>query len=154
MEEFLAEHRLDVRSIWRKGDDRRSGRKHEDSGFDIGFPDAASWVVGLPVIRTFLDSNAAALEKLRLLGVCVDLDIGVTAGEEQSFAPTLEFPQGFLTLLVTLGVNLNVAAYPTSDEVKDADKSVAGQSPVSRACLGLPGGIGRTRRCRRATIWS
>ena len=117
VDEFLAEHRLDVSSIWRKGDDRRSGRKHEDSGFDIGFPDAASWVVGHPVIRAFLDSNAAPLEKLRLLGVCVDLDIGVTVGEGRSFAPTLEFPQGFLTLLVTLGVNLNVAAYPTSDKV-------------------------------------
>lgn len=73
VDEFLAEHRLDVSSIWRKGDDRPSGRKYEDSGFDIGFPDAASWVVGLPVIRAFLDSNAAPLEKLRLLGVCVDL---------------------------------------------------------------------------------
>ena len=117
VDEFLAEHRLDVSSIWRKGDDRPSGGKYEHAGFDIGFPDAASWVVGLPVIRAFLDSNAAPLEKLRLLGVCVDLDIGVTVGEERSFAPTLEFPQGFLTLLVTLGVNLNVAAYPTSDEV-------------------------------------
>ena len=58
VDDFLAEHRLDLSSIWRKGDDRRSGRKHEDSGFDIGFPDAASRVVGLPVIRAFLDSNS------------------------------------------------------------------------------------------------
>ena len=113
---FLSERQLEVSTVWRRGEPTRTGRPHEDSGFNIAQPDADSWVIALPVVRAFLESQSELLDDLHTHGVEVILDLGVTAGEEKSYAPSLDFPPDLLAQFAARGVTLCVSAYPTSDE--------------------------------------
>jgi hypothetical protein len=113
---FLRERRLQVSAVWRKGEPMRGGHVFEDSGFNISLPDAESWAMALPAVRAFLESERTLLEHLHALALQSVLDVGVSVGEERSYAPSLEFPHDVLAQLAAHGVSLCVSAYPTSDE--------------------------------------
>src|SRR6266545_1723610 len=100
---FLDARRVDLSSVWHRGESSRRG-SHQTSGFTVALPDAASWKVALPAIRAFLNSERKLLEDLRKLDVDTVLDIGVTVGEEESYAPSLQFPKDALEQLAALGV--------------------------------------------------
>jgi hypothetical protein len=116
VDSFLRGRSLEVSAVWHKGEPRRAGRTHEDSGFNLHLPDAESWIAALPTVQAFLESERQTFDSLRSLGVEAVLDIGVTVGEEKSYAPSIEFPRDFLAQLVALGMKLNVSAYPTSEQ--------------------------------------
>jgi hypothetical protein len=112
---FLSRSGLGVSSIWRKGETARTGRVNDDSGFTLAFPEGESWAHSLPTVRAHFQAEAALFRELRSRNAEVELDIGVTVGEDQSFAPSLAFPTEFMAELVSLGVSLKVSAYPTSN---------------------------------------
>lgn len=116
VDDFLESRNLEVDAVWRKGDVTFRGRVMDDSGFNLSLPDAESWVQALPSVHSFLRAERELFRELLGQNVKMELDIGVTVGEEKSFAPSLQFPADFLTDLVSAGVTLNVSAYPTSDE--------------------------------------
>lgn len=124
---FLSRHSVQASYVWRKGEPRRRGLTHEDSGFSIQLPDVASWVVGLPSVKAYIESRRHIFEDLQQIDAEVVLDIGVTVGEEESYAPSLSFPKDFLALLITLGINLNVSAYPTAAQA-GSDMPRSGES--------------------------
>jgi hypothetical protein len=113
---FLAERDLAINSVWHKGETSLRGRLLDESGFNLALPDAESWVEALPLVHSFLQSERDLFRDLSELNVEMELDIGVTVGEEKSFAPSLQFPIDFLAELISCGIYLNVSAYPTSDE--------------------------------------
>ncbi len=116
VDDYLHRSRLEVTNIWRNGEASRNGRVNESSGFNLSFPDEPSWSKSLAAVRGHLQSEAVLLRDLRDVNAEMELDIGVTVGEEQSYAPSLEFPSEFLADLASLGISLTVSAYPTNDE--------------------------------------
>lgn len=116
VDEFLRSRDLEVDAIWRKGEISRKGRPLDESGFNLSLPDFDSWVQALPLVHSFLLNQKELFRELVSLNLSMVMDIGVTVGEEKSFAPSLEFPVKFLSDLASYGVILNVSAYPTSDE--------------------------------------
>lgn len=116
VDDFLDRWNLEVGLVWRKGELSIRGRVAEDSGFSLCLPDADSWKQALPSVQTFLRAEKKMFEELRHLNIEMELDIGVTVGEEKSFAPSLKFPIDFLTDLISSGIDINVSAYPASDE--------------------------------------
>ena len=114
--EFAAKHSLNSASIWQKGQAHRFGRVHEDAGFGLSLPDAETPIAAIPLIEAFVEENAHWLSELRQQGASASLNLGVTVGEEQSFAPTIEFSTALLHRLANTGISLAVTGYPTSDE--------------------------------------
>src|SRR5688572_31628015 len=117
VDRFLSDQQLDACSVWRKGEPRRSGSTHADSGFNLALPQADSWVTALSYLRDFIKVHAGLLKDLQSLGVGAELDIGIAVGEERSYAPSITVPNDVLTELSALGLTLMVSAYPTSDDV-------------------------------------
>ena len=115
-QEFLSEHSLHGASLWQKGDPRRSGKVHEDSGLGFSLPDAETTVAAPPLVEAFLESNGRLLSALQHLGAACNLHLGVTVGEQSSFAPTLEFSPELLNRLAQRNISLSITGYPTSDE--------------------------------------
>lgn len=116
VQEFLSENSLHGASLWLKGDARRSGKVHDDSGFGFSLPDAETTVAAPSLVEAFLESNGSLLSALQHLGIACNLHLGVTVGEQSSFAPTLEFAPAFLDRLAQRNISLSITGYPTSDE--------------------------------------
>lgn len=117
VDQFLHGRKLDVTAIWRQGEMSKRGKVFDDSGFNLSLPDFDSWKQALPFVQSFFQVQAQLFHELSDMNLRAALDIGVTVGDEESFAPSLEFPVEFLAALASLGIVLNVSAYPTSDAV-------------------------------------
>ncbi len=117
VDQFLRSHDVEVSAIWRAGEASRTGQLIEDSGFNLSLPDFDSWAQALPFVHSFLREQKELFRELAERKLSMELDIGVTVGEEKSFAPSLAFPIEFLSDLTSYGVMLTVSAYPASDEV-------------------------------------
>jgi hypothetical protein len=104
--------------IWRKGDVFQSGhgRTHKDFGFSFSLPNEDSWPAALPVIRSMLAKHSALFSAVAAMSLLSELSVGVTVGENASFAPSLDIPLDFLSELLEAKLLLTITAYPTSDE--------------------------------------
>jgi hypothetical protein len=71
----------------------------------------------LLAIREFLSKCAAQSITLAEHGLTGELSLGVTVGDSVQFVACLDFSVNDLLSLGALGVELSLAAYPTSDEV-------------------------------------
>ena len=114
--DFVANHGLKAGSIWSKGQPLRSGNLHKDNGFSLNLNDAKTTNDVVPLVEAFLKESQSWLTALREQPVERVLHLGMTVGEESSFAPCLEFGLLFLNMLVDERIELHVLAYPTSDE--------------------------------------
>jgi hypothetical protein len=114
--DFVSKHGIKTASVWSKGQPLRSGNLHEDAGFSLNFDEVQATSGVVPSIGAFLNENQSWLAVLHEQPVERLLHIGVTVGEERSFAPCLEFDLTFLKLLVDERIDLYISAYPTSDE--------------------------------------
>jgi hypothetical protein len=104
--------------IWRFGDPFASGRARvlKDTGFAFSLPDADAWVTVLQLVRAMLQQSLELFQAVAAMGLKSELSIGVTAGEEESFAPSLDIPLELISELRAAKVALVVTAYPTSDD--------------------------------------
>jgi len=116
--EFAAKHSLSSASLWQKGQAHRFGRVHNDAGFGLSLPDVETPIAAFPLIEAFVEENTHWLSELRQQGSSASLRLGVTVGEEQSFAPTIEFSTALLHRLASTGISLAVTGYPASDEAQ------------------------------------
>lgn len=114
--DFVSKHGIKTADVWSKGQPLRLGRFHEDAGFSLNFDDIQTTSEVIPAVRALLNENQSWLAALHEQSVERLFHIGVTVGEEKSFAPYLEFDLAFLKLLVDEQIALNISAYPTSDE--------------------------------------
>ena len=113
--DFASKHGLHKLSIWEMGQPRRSGQLHEDSGISVSLQNAETTIEVVPLVEQFLEDNQAWIAALSAEPVARLLHLGVTVGEENSYAPSFEFDLHFLALLVDQEMELHVTAYPTSD---------------------------------------
>jgi hypothetical protein len=103
---------------WCKGDAFQSGRgrTHEDFGFSFSLPNESSWPAALPVIRSMLAKFSALFSAVAAMNLLSELSVGITVGDNASFAPSLDIPLDFMTELLEAKLHLTITAYPTSDE--------------------------------------
>jgi hypothetical protein len=101
---------------WHRGDVRVGRRVHEDSGFRVTVADAETFPAALKNVRVFFSTRQAVVDALRARGVSSVLDIGVEVGTSQRFAACLRFSASDLQWLARLGVELEISAYPASDD--------------------------------------
>ncbi|MBZ0223073.1 MAG: hypothetical protein K8F35_08595 [Dokdonella sp.] len=121
--DFVSKHGLKTDSTWSKGQPLRSRNLHKDAGFSLNFDEVQTTNEVVPLIETFLKESQGWLADLREQPVVRLLHLGVTVGEESSFAPCLEFCVSFLKLLVDERIELHVSAYPTNDTDEQIDTS-------------------------------
>lgn len=116
--EIIARFDLSDCTVWQRGDPLTlgKGRTHTTTGLAFSLPDAESWVTGLPLVRSTLQRNRELFQTVAALGLKTELSIGVTVGEETSFAPSLDFPLELISELHAAKVALEINSYPTSDE--------------------------------------
>lgn len=113
--DFVSRFDLSEASVWSKGQPLRLGRFHEDSGFSLHLDDLQMTRELIPFIDFFLNSNQKWLVALHEEPVELVLHLGVTVGEQLSFAPCLEFGYSILKRLVDERIDLHISSYPTSD---------------------------------------
>jgi hypothetical protein len=105
-------------SVWHRGDPFKTGKglEHSDTGLAFSLPDAESRITGLPLVRSMLQQRLELFRTVAAMGMKSELSIGVTVGEEASFAPSLDFPLELIAELHIANVALEINAYPTSNE--------------------------------------
>jgi hypothetical protein len=95
---FVAQHEIDGISSWARGASRRIGQEYQDSDFMAGLPDAETTVEAIRIITSFLVVSRQWISVLPS-AARREFHVGMTVGENASFAPRLELP---VTLLCWL----------------------------------------------------
>lgn len=108
---------------WYRGDVRSRGRVFEDSGFSVTVADAETFRAALEDVRAFFNTRRAVLEELHARGVSSVIDIGVDVGTPKRFAACLRFSASDLQWFAQLGVELQISAYPVSNDEDDEPSS-------------------------------
>jgi hypothetical protein len=124
---FLAEFPRVASEVvsWRRGEVRLASRVHEDSGFRITIADAETFPEAFEDVRAFFSTRQIVLllEALHARGISSVLDLGVDVGSSQRFAAYLRFSTADLQWLARLGVELEISAYPASEDDEPDDTS-------------------------------
>ncbi len=122
---FLAEFPRVASEVvsWRRGEVRIGRRVHENSGFRITIADAETFPEAFEDVRAFFGTRQTVLllEALHARGISSVLDLGVDVGSPQRFAACLRFSTADLQWLARLGVELEISAYPASEDDESED---------------------------------
>jgi hypothetical protein len=122
---FLAEFPRVASKVvsWRRGEVRVGSRVHKDSGFRITIADAETFPEAFEDVRAFFGNRQTVLllEALLARGISSVLDLGVDVGSPQRFAAYLHFSTADLQWLARLGVELEISAYPASEDDESED---------------------------------
>jgi hypothetical protein len=106
-------------STWRKGDPKRRGGSFPTSGFSATIVDAKNPAGLVVAIRAFVARCQERNIVLSAPHFTAELSLGVTVGDSEQFVACVDFSASDLLSLGHLGVELSIAAYPTSDEAND-----------------------------------
>lgn len=107
---------LSIDSSWQKGNQTRSGKLRENSGFTSCICDCDTpfrMIEELSDFLRYIDNKHLNFKQLELNA---RLSLGVTVGDQQQFIATIDFPNYLLELICKLGLHLSISAYPTTDE--------------------------------------
>jgi hypothetical protein len=110
---------------WKEGELKRRGGKHEKSGFTSTIADAATPRDMVIAVRRFLTKCSAQDMSFSGQGLTAELSVGVTVGDSVQFVASVDLTSDDLSMMSSLGLGLNVTAYPTSDEVNTASNDDA-----------------------------
>ncbi|MGO4152579.1 hypothetical protein [Cupriavidus sp. YAF13] len=103
-------------NTWKKGEPKRRGGTHTLSGFGLTLADSDNPGEMVASIRQFLAECKVLGLAFSGTNLSSELAIGVTVGDSVQFVAFVDLTVADLSLLCSLGINLSVAAYPTSDE--------------------------------------
>lgn len=103
-------------STWKRGDPKRRGGFFSSSGLSATIADAKNPVEMVVAIREFVAKCKAQHFVFSGSGLSAQLSIGVTVGDAEQYVACVDFSAADLLALGALGVELGIAAYPTSDE--------------------------------------
>lgn len=106
-------------STWKKGDPKRRGGCFSTSGLSATIVDAKNPAELVSAIRAFVAKCKEQGIVLASPSLSAELAIGVTVGDSQQFIACVDFSASDLLSLGTLGVELTIAGYPTSDEASE-----------------------------------
>lgn len=115
-EQFIHEWALEPSHVWDEGSISPRGMHYQDSGFVLPLSNAESGAQAQALLVDFIESKGELFQTLLDLDAKVDLNIGVTLGEEGSAAPALEFPQSLLAEMGACGINMTLTFFPATDE--------------------------------------
>ncbi|MCA3106742.1 MAG: hypothetical protein ACK5V0_00670 [Alphaproteobacteria bacterium] len=107
---------LEPDQTWKKGDPRRRGGFFSSSGLSATIADAKNPGEMVVAIREFVAQCKARDFAFSGSNLSAELAIGVTVGDTEQFVAFVDFSASDLLALGALGVELSIAAYPTSDE--------------------------------------
>ena len=110
---------------WKEGELKRRGGKHEKSGFTSLIVDAATSRDMVIAVRRFLTECCAQAVSFPGQGLTAELSVGVTVGDSAQFVASIDLTSDDLSMMGTLGLSLNVSAYPTSGELNAASNGDA-----------------------------
>ena len=114
---FLLENiDLKVSSLWHKGQIDRKGGFLADSGFIADVVDAESISELMSELRKFLifcSKNDISFSEKSLTS---EISIGLFVGSSDQYVASVNFDAKDLQLISSLGLSLDISAYPTSDE--------------------------------------
>jgi hypothetical protein len=110
---------------WQEGELKRRGGKHEKSGFTSLIVDAATSRDMVIAVRRFLKECCAQTMSFPGQGLTAELSVGVTVGDSAQFVASIDLTSDDLSMMSSLGLSLNFAAYPTSDESNTASNDDA-----------------------------
>jgi hypothetical protein len=104
-------------TTWKKGESKHRGGKHGKSGFTSLIAEAATPRDMVTAVRRFLTECCAQVVSFPDHGLTAELSVGVTVGDSAQFVASIELTRDDLSMMGSLGLSLNVSAYPTSDEL-------------------------------------
>ncbi|MDC0713002.1 hypothetical protein POL68_31360 [Stigmatella sp. ncwal1] len=117
VDSFLKRHpALQPDAVWREGERETAKRTSDTSGFNVSLAEGENFEEVLAQTRHAAERLEPALQELAGLNIEVEIDFGMTVGEEKSFAPSARFPPEALAWFSERGLMLVVSAYPSSDE--------------------------------------
>ena len=117
-------HRLDLEvDRWRKGEPKPRGGAYYSAGFDAIIADVETPAEMMDAIRKFMEGCKARDLSFSRGGISAEVAVGVTVGDSTQYMAFVDFTASDMTSMGSLGLNLSVAAYPTSDEANGAGDS-------------------------------
>ena len=114
---------LSIDQEWKKGDPKRREGFFLSSGLNATIVDAKNPGEMLVAIREFVAKCKAQNVVFSGSDLSAELAIGVTVGDTEQFVACVDFSTHDLLSLGALGLELSVAAYPTSDEANESDQN-------------------------------
>lgn len=114
---------LAIDSSWKKGEPKRRGGHYSSSGLNATIADAENPREMVVAIREFVSQCKAQNIAFSDPNLSAEISIGITVGEEPQFIACVDFSASDLLSLGELGIALDVAAYPASDEDDINDKT-------------------------------
>jgi len=111
-------------SEYKQGEPKRRGGFYPNSGLSVTIADAKNPGEMVVTIREFMTKCKSQNLVLAGPGLSAELAIGVTVvGDSEQFIAFVDFSAPDLAALGALGVELSIAAYPTSDEANAIDQN-------------------------------
>jgi len=111
-------------SMWGQGEPKRRGGFFSSSGLSATIADAKTPNEMVVAIREFVAECKARNFVFSGSGLSAVLSVGVTVGDTEQFVACVDFSASDLLSLGALGVELSIAAYPTSDEANEINQDV------------------------------
>lgn len=109
-------------SMWKKGEPKRRGGFFSSSGLSATIADAKNPGEMVVAIREFVAECKAQRFVFFGSSISAELSIGVTVGDTEQFVACVDFSASDLSSLGALGIELSIAAYPTSDGATEIDQ--------------------------------
>ena len=110
-------------SMWKQGDPKRRGGFFSSSGLCTTIADAKNPSEMVVAIREFMAECKAQNFVFSRMGLSAELSVGVTVGDSDQFVACVDFSASDLLSLGALGIELSIAAYPTSDEANETNQN-------------------------------
>lgn len=109
---FLADLDFMPDDVWHCGEQP----KWTTSGFRVEFESEVSFDDLLSTIKESLLEIKPVIEALHQKDMISTLTIAFSVGGEKIYARSINFPSDFLSLLAELRIELQISAFPTSDD--------------------------------------
>ena len=101
--------------VWKAGVPNAVGRIPKTNGFNLFLGEGGEWKPVAALIRRRMRALSPMIREGRKIGAEFELDIGVMLGGSRYWNRSTRFAPKDLALLLDLGVELCVTAYPTSE---------------------------------------
>ena len=101
---------------WKQGEHKSNNTKHEKSGFNACIADVEYTIDLKKRIHEFLSECKLHGISFKTSGIEAEIDIGIGVGLNEQFAPSICMSIEDMQLIVELGLEFRVSAYPCSDD--------------------------------------
>ncbi len=107
---------IPIDADWKQGEYKSRNKKHEKSGFNACIADVEYTIDLSKRIHEFLSECKIQSISFKSSDIEAEIDIGIGVGLNEQFAPSICVPQEDMKLIVELGLEFRVSAYPCSDD--------------------------------------